>query len=344
MPKRPAKLERIAAAITLSEGEAPEWIQLLPAGRFALADGREQAFDLTNPEFVITASMTGRDLPIDYDHALDRSDVARKPAAGWITAMEVREGSIWGRVSWTESGAKAIASREYRFLSPVFFHDTKGVVASIQRAALTNNPALPMLKALASQEAPMDTILKRLAKLFGISDDSDEEAVIAAAQQSVTLATGHTSLLEAICSAGGDEVKVDDGPEKIVAAIQAGATPDPAKFVPIAQHQAVCSELTALKSDGAKAEAERTVGKAIQDGKLVPAQRDWALAFCSSNPTGFDEFVKNQPEIVPPGEREVVTGDPASGEGALGDAGLAVCSSLGIDPEDYKKTQAAQRA
>ena len=57
------------------------------------------------------------------------------------------------RICSARSGAAAIRSRDYRYLSPVFDH-AKGtnVVMRILRAALTNNPALH-LKAVASCQA-----------------------------------------------------------------------------------------------------------------------------------------------------------------------------------------------
>ena len=45
------------------------------------------------------------------------------PAAGWITAMEMRDGVIWAKVDWTGRAAVMIAAREYRFISPEFLVD-----------------------------------------------------------------------------------------------------------------------------------------------------------------------------------------------------------------------------
>jgi hypothetical protein len=44
-------------------------------------------------------------------------------AAGWIKELQVRDDGIFGRVEWTEAAAAAIKAGEYRYLSPVFFHD-----------------------------------------------------------------------------------------------------------------------------------------------------------------------------------------------------------------------------
>ena len=63
-------------------------------------------------------------------------------AAGWIKAMELRDDGIWGQIEWTESGAAAVAGKEYRYLSPVFTFDKSGQVKRLLRASLINNPAL----------------------------------------------------------------------------------------------------------------------------------------------------------------------------------------------------------
>src|SRR5216683_1020944 len=62
----------------------------------------------------------------------------------------LRDGRRRGRVEWTKHGAAALATREYRYVSPVFEHDEKGAVVRLVRAALTNNPNL-YLKAIAAR-------------------------------------------------------------------------------------------------------------------------------------------------------------------------------------------------
>ncbi len=126
---------------------APQWIKLIPAGRFVCRDGRGP-FTLEDPMTVIRATAELRmtdGVPIDYDHATDFAAQQGNPApaAGWLREFEVRNGAIWGRCEWTERGARALRDREYRYLSPVFQHDkNSGHVMRILRAGLTNNPNL----------------------------------------------------------------------------------------------------------------------------------------------------------------------------------------------------------
>src|SRR5580698_2847236 len=146
----------VTGTIISEYSSAPEWIELLPAGDFAGRDGRGP-FRLSNPEAVIAATQGLRmdaGLPIDYDHATDFAAPSGRPApaAGWIRAIEVRDGALWGEVEWTRHGASAVVTREYRYISPVFEYSEDGEVQRLLRAALTNNPNL-YLKAISARVA-----------------------------------------------------------------------------------------------------------------------------------------------------------------------------------------------
>lgn len=139
-----------------------EWIELIPAGTFSTNDGRGP-FHNPEPQSVVRLSlqymkMKGG-LPIDCEHATDRAAPhgLPAPAMGWIRNFRIVAGAIQGRVEWTPRGSAALQAKEYRFVSPVFSFEQPdgaradamtGRVMLIQRAALTNNPALDQLPAL----------------------------------------------------------------------------------------------------------------------------------------------------------------------------------------------------
>ena len=131
---------------------APEWVMLMPAGRLNARDGRR--WRLTDADAVVNATRAGAaglDLPIDFEH---QTQLAAKngqpaPAAGWIRQLQARAGALWAHVEWTARAAAMLKAREYRYLSPTFFHTRDGIVMRIEGAALTNAPALAM-PALAS--------------------------------------------------------------------------------------------------------------------------------------------------------------------------------------------------
>lgn len=144
-----------------TEGVAPDWVHILPTGHFKGVDGRGpyQANDLNK---IIAASRDAagnRELLLDYNHATDLAAMPKggaAPAAGWISDLQVREDGIWGKVDWTPAARQQVANREYRYISPVFRHEKDGVITSILRASLVNQPNLRMT-AMASQDTPDPT-------------------------------------------------------------------------------------------------------------------------------------------------------------------------------------------
>jgi phage I-like protein len=197
-----AALEDAAVALD----EAPEWVMLIPAGEFAGRDGRGP-FRLASPARVIAATVAlslRAGVPIDYDHATEFAAPRGRPApaAGWIREFAEREGALWGRVEWTPHGARAITSREYRYLSPVFQHAADGTVIRLLRAGLTNNPNLYLTAISARALEPpanttsgadsgacaeigegdhaMETLLKELREMLGLNDEAVPAEVLAA--------------------------------------------------------------------------------------------------------------------------------------------------------------------
>jgi hypothetical protein len=94
-------------------------------------------------------------------------------------------GAIQGRVEWTPAAARMLTDKAYRFISPVFEFDRPagaaldaqtGRVGRILRAALTNNPAMPQLPAIAASRmmrpAPLTENERMVIRNCGISEDA----------------------------------------------------------------------------------------------------------------------------------------------------------------------------
>jgi phage I-like protein len=77
------------------------------------------------------------------------------------------------------------------------------------------------------------------------------------------------------------------------------------------------------------------VEDAIRAGKLVPAQREWAIAYCAADARGFNAFVAKQPSIV--GDNLGLGGQPNADRrgGALNAAELAICAQLGLKHSEF---------
>ncbi len=359
-------------------GAAPQWVQLLPAGTFTGRDGAGP-YSLDDPQAVIAATLAaaaGADLPIDYDHQILWSQKNGQPAiaGGWCKEFQAREDGVWARVDWTSAAAARIAAREYRYLSPVFWHDAAGRIVRIEHAALTNTPNLE-LEAIASRSPnggemdpklfaallaalglPADTPSEALAAQAKKIGDRLREADVALVAMSKRLGLPDGSTLRTIENAV--DVAMTAVAETAHALGEAGPVPparlaacakalvtkqgqtaaglDPTKHVPMEQFQAVASRLKALEDSQATEKATTAVEAAMQAGKVIPSIKDWALAYASRDPAGFTAYVAAMPAIINPGQ-EGPGGQPPAAAGQLDDAALAVCSQLGIPPEDFKR-------
>lgn len=135
--------------------QAPEWIELLPAGpEINGRDGR--SWRLTNPNIVVDAFKQQRvSMVVDYEHSteLTASKGVESPAAGWIEDVQVRDdGSVWGKVEWTPKAINSIVNKEYRFISPAFYHNADGNISRLTSAALTNKPNFSLTALNSEQE------------------------------------------------------------------------------------------------------------------------------------------------------------------------------------------------
>jgi phage I-like protein len=363
----------------LSSSAPPQWVMLIPAGEFSGRDGRGP-FRLADTARVIAATealgMTAG-VPIDYDHATDFAAPKGRPApaAGWIRELQERDGALWGRVEWTPHGAKAITSREYRYISPVFQYSPDGGVTRLLRAGLTNNPNLyltaisaravagvvstggcvqhgPFARTAASAarregDEAMDTLLQQLCEMLGLDDDSSPEDALAA----VRALTGADDDDDEDGGRDGaqNNGRGDDGAADATQGgpgANAAHHGDPARYVAVAQFQRVLGELNQMRAERASQRAERAVEDAIKAGKLIPAQRQWAISYCQANFKGFADFVARQPAAFGPGFESAATFTVPrafAATAALTATETAVCAQLGLSPEDYVRRKRSGR-
>jgi phage I-like protein len=306
----------------LKEGDAPDWIELIPKGTFVARDDGKR-FNNADPQAVIAATNSlnlTAGLPIDYDHATDFAAPEGRPApaAGWIKELQVRGGSIWGRVDWTEKAAASIAAKEYRYISPVFQHSkTDGVVRRLLRAGLTNNPKLELTAIAARSDAMTEAELKeareRIAKLFGLDANATITEICAAADKVKIVAAGTETKT-------GAETEVDS--DALIATLVASG-----KVVKTEDYTKLVTDVNSMKADRLREQATAKVEAAIKEGKLPPAQREWAVAYCASDVKGFDAFIAKQSPVLS-GVDQTFNGQPRASESGLTSNEMAVCSML----------------
>ncbi|WP_323114330.1 phage protease [Pseudomonas guariconensis] len=274
------------SAMPSTEGQAPDWIELIPPGPTVTGrDGRTWLFDDLAQQLVL-AAFTGRgiDMVIDWEHATEvaapKGDEA--PAAGWIDRLELRNGALWGHVAWTPRAGGQVAAREYRFVSPVFdYDDAYRRILRMVSVGLTNKPNL-VLTAL-NHEQPETQKLPlpiALAASLGLDANATDEQAVAAVNQLKANATARNS----------EQPSLD-------------------KFVPRADYDQAVSRATnaeqalaTRKADEHKAVVEAEIDTALKAGKITPATADYHRAACSEQ-AGLDrfrEFVKAAPAVVEP--------------------------------------------
>lgn len=321
--RRPLSPSRVLArdvlAISLHDSQGgdaapPEWVHLIPAGVFSGRDGRGP-YRLDAEAVLAAFAGHGADLPIDYDHqSLEAAAKAGPvPAAGWITALEMREDGLWARVSWTPQAAELLAGREYRYLSPVFMHRKDGTVVELLGAGLTHTPNLHLRAAAARhlETHTVEDLIERLIMMLNLPTASTPEDVVAELQ------------------------KIIDRLQAAEAAAAQSRQIDPAEWVPMSQHRAVAEQLAAMQAQIAAEKAEAAVTAAMRAGKLAPAMKDWALSYASKDPEGFAVWAEKAPVILPPEDPHRAAPRVASNAATLTEEDRIACALLGMREADF---------
>ncbi|MBP5056349.1 hypothetical protein HUS95_14055 [Pseudomonas chlororaphis] len=314
------------SSVELSDGKAPEWVELIPAGPTVTGrDGRSWVFDDLATELVQSSFLSRAiDLPIDWEHATQRRASVGKeaPASAWIKQLEIRNGALWARVDWTPRGALQVESREYRFLSPVFDYETDSTrIVRMVSGGLTNKPNF-LLTAL-NQENPENTPVKlspALLAALGLPETATEEQAIAATNQLKTTAQAMNT-----------------------------ERPNLEQFVPRADYNTLLSRATnaeqalATHKTGEHNKAvDELITSATQAGKITPATVDYHRAMCQDEAglQRFKEFVAAAP-VVADASGLGAKADPKTAT-ALNSEEQAVCQQLGIDPVEFAKSKQSE--
>lgn len=264
------------------DGQAPDWIELLPAGpAITGADGR--AWTLPDPQTVVTAfAQRHAALVVDWEHASEHRAPhgLDAPAAGWIDQLEVRAGAVWGRVTWTEKAAAQIAAREYRYLSPVFsYQKADQRIVQLLSVGLTNQPNLP-LTALNREEDPSMPLPEPLCRALNLVASASEADALAA------ITALHTDLATARNRAD---------------------TPPLERFVPRADYDAALArasnaeqQLATLATERRAATIQTLLDRALTERKIAPATVDYYRAMCQTEDgvAQFEAFLAKTPALI----------------------------------------------
>ncbi|MFH2124934.1 MAG: phage protease [Pseudomonadota bacterium] len=347
--------------------EVPEWVLLLRAGTSSTIDGVVyQVDDVAMNSMIREFQANQLDVVIDYEHQSLKGDKA--PAAGWIKDLEARQDGLWARVEWTPTAHEHIANREYRYMSPVFWKETKSDRPVIlANAALTNNPRIRDYPPIANNSGGIAmNLLQKLIGLFGLASTAGDEEVVAQVNGMVSANTAMSKALSGLAKLVGLDDKA--GPEKVAEQVtqevnKAKAAGGDKVLIPNSvlsildlpvtagenevtgaiqglkagsgQHADLLQEINALKDRDAERTAQDLVDGGMKVGKLIPNQRDWALEYAKKDPKGFEAYLNKAPKVVPVSG---LPGGPASQGAAAADAvQREVNSKLGLSEDDFKK-------
>jgi len=318
------------------EGKVPAEIQVIPYGHHDTPKGPFTLDDEGARGIIAAFEAQTNDMVIDYEHQTIADPPVEAPAAGWIKKLVNRgaEG-IWAVIEWTERAKQYIANREYRYVSPVFLKRVSdNRVIRLINVALTNQPNIDGMVPLANKlgfEGDTNTkeaTMKELWKLLGLSEDAKEEAAVAAvnklrgdleAKRVVVIAS--KGVLDAL---GLAETATES---EIIGTIEAMKQ----SHTSIAD---VVKELNTLKSGLIQRDADGAVEMAMKEGKITPAQKDWALDYAKRDLEGFRVFVSKAPVVVIEGK--VVTEHKETGAG-IDDVQAQINKMCGVDEETFRK-------
>ncbi|MDN3524348.1 phage protease [Halomonas sabkhae] len=355
--------EHPVAVCALAVTPGDDKTRLIPAGQFdaprgSMRGGGPWRLDESQARRIIElAANRNTDIVVDYEHQtlLSETNGQPAPAAGWIApaSLEWRADGLFGRIQWTAAAKESVTPGpegeppEYRYLSPVFPYDAEtGAVLDLLHLSLTNNPAISdgdavlaaARRASTTTEQEESTVKReQLIKALSLAADATDEQIEGELAALKARADDAKALRQAL------DAKDDATPEDAVAALKSSqpTAPDMSQYVPRAVYDEAQQQVAALKAGGESAELNRLIDEGLKDGRIAgQATAEWlkgqGLAACKAH-------LEDAPSIAALKTTQTQGKAPqdAPSQGQLSDAELAVCRSMGLSPEEYRKANPA---
>lgn len=326
--KQPDQPDHNMVALTLTidkniDSDGNGEIQIFPDGRFYAKDGRRpEGWQLTAEfanKLIEAAQKQKDDYMVDYEHQTiyAASNGQPNPAAGWFKELEYREGEgLFAKVKWNEAAAQQIKNDEYRYISPFFESDEEGNILSLFNVGLTNTPAIDgMAKVVALSELVPSTrsrssFLEQLKALIDNAEGLSADQLVGAVKEMVNQVdwlTQKTPEAPKADTAPTDPEPTAEPPKEPETNTEASAEasePDPEKYVPIEAFNEIRDQLAELQKAQNTQALNSVVEEALQAGKLLPSQKNWALNLGTKNIDSLKEYLANAQPIVPIGKTQ----------------------------------------
>ncbi|MTI82734.1 MAG: hypothetical protein FH756_02310 [Firmicutes bacterium] len=337
LDNKPGKMDRMILDGRQVDG-APEEIQILPYGHVKSKKGKFFADEQAFQQIIANFDSEKNDIVIDYEHQTLKD--VQAPAAGWIKSLmnKGREG-LWAQVEWTKRAGEYLANKEYRYLSPVIWvKNSDKRPAIFHSAALTNVPAVDGMVPLVNKHNPDEgdedmEFREMILKALGLPEDATDDQVNHALEQ-LKKKDGQPEELDKLQSFKDEVMGVLEMDKKSTADQVKGkiiSLKNPAGYVPVEQFDQLKKRLDEKDRDD-------LVQNAMKNGKIAPAQKEWAEEYALKDPSGFKAFLDQAPVVVPVGT-DISGGNPSPEYkgGEIDEMQLQVNKMLGIDDKEFKE-------
>jgi phage I-like protein len=316
--------------------EVPEWIRVIPAGRSETTHGPIVMDESSWPHILRRFHERGVHVVIDYEHSSQERGV-EAPAAGWLQtpdAFELREGALWATCQVDAPGAQANRGPRVPLPLPVLFMEagTRKVVG-LKSVALTNTPAINHQLELAASGP------RRPHGERGHHEGPSHQPHRAPGAVSHRHRRGHRD--------PGGRAERRARPSTAWAARSASSPRTPTRW---SRRRCRCAPAGRPRrvrgpSQGGQPPARRStlVELALKDGKVAPAQREWAETFARDDQARFETWLKAAPEVVPLSDRQRPASAASGPASRSTGAELAVAAQLGVTPEMLKAANPSLR-
>lgn len=265
-----------------------------------------------------TAFAEGLKSPVKLGHGEAQQILAEAglPAAGWLENVRLNGSAIVSDIKQVPKRIADIMEAGGWRNRSVELRRRNGRLVLTGLALLGMKlPAIDTLKDIEALYAELDlgepdeTVL-----VFANKDDVDHslEWLSAIVERHPTAKQQVESLRRAI--SGGHDMELttiaarlglasDVTEEQVLAKIDELNKPTKGEDEDKAEFTRLSTRVIELEKREALANAKALVDGAINDGRLLPAQREQSLKFALRDPEGFSEFVKTQPKLLNFGER-----------------------------------------
>lgn len=153
-----------------ADGKLPSEFRILRRGTNTTTKGDLVFDDAAARSVMAKFERHGVEVMIDLEHlSLDQESRSFDPdARGWCQ-LDVRDGELWAvNVRWNEDGARRLAEKRQRYVSPVVYTDDDGRVESLLNIAITALPAT-------DNAQPLMAASRRLARTRKLTMDQDDK-------------------------------------------------------------------------------------------------------------------------------------------------------------------------